>query len=118
MPVSRVIVNSLSSVGAVGGTTALVPSMTLGCGGYGGNISSDNITVRHLLNTKRVAYGIKEIDIPQPGSGNGVRKGQLNNLNDVVKETLVNAGSSQDQGIDEDKIEQLVKQVLREYQNR
>jgi acyl-CoA reductase-like NAD-dependent aldehyde dehydrogenase len=118
MPVSRVIVNSLSSVGAVGGTTALVPSMTLGCGGYGGNISSDNITVRHLLNTKRVAYGIKEIDIPQPGSGNGARKGQLNNLNDVVKETLVNAGSNQGQGIDEQQIEQLVKQVLREYQNR
>jgi acetaldehyde dehydrogenase (acetylating) len=32
--------------------------MTLGCGGYGGNITSDNISPRHLLNIKRVAYEI------------------------------------------------------------
>src|SRR5699024_3111295 len=50
MPVSRVLVNTLSSIGAVGATTALAPSMTLGCGAYGGNISSDNITARHLFN--------------------------------------------------------------------
>jgi acyl-CoA reductase-like NAD-dependent aldehyde dehydrogenase len=118
MPVSRVIVNSLSSIGAVGATTALVPSMTLGCGAYGGNISSDNITVRHLLNTKRVAYGIKEVDIPQPGSGNRVSKGQMNKVNDVVKETFMNASSNQGEEIDEEQIEQLVKQVLREYQNQ
>ena len=37
-------------------TTGLAPSMTLGCGGHGGNITSDNITPRHLLNTKRLAY--------------------------------------------------------------
>jgi hypothetical protein len=30
--------------------------MTLGCGGFGGNITSDNISPRHLLNIKRVAY--------------------------------------------------------------
>jgi hypothetical protein len=30
--------------------------MTLGCGGFGGNITSDNITPRHLLNIKRLAY--------------------------------------------------------------
>jgi hypothetical protein len=30
--------------------------MTLGCGGYGGNITSDNISPRHLLNVKRLAY--------------------------------------------------------------
>jgi hypothetical protein len=32
--------------------------MTLGCGGYGGNITSDNISPRHLLNIKRLAYEI------------------------------------------------------------
>jgi hypothetical protein len=37
-------------------TTSLDPSMTLGCGGYGGNITSDNISPRHLLNIKRLAY--------------------------------------------------------------
>ena len=30
--------------------------MTLGCGGSGGNITSDNISPRHLLNIKRLAY--------------------------------------------------------------
>jgi hypothetical protein len=33
--------------------------MTLGCGGWGGNITSDNISPRHLLNLKRVAYGLR-----------------------------------------------------------
>jgi hypothetical protein len=33
--------------------------MTLGCGGFGGNITSDNITPRHLINVKRVAYELR-----------------------------------------------------------
>ena len=37
-------------------TTGLDPAMTLGCGGYGGNITSDNISPKHLLNIKRLAY--------------------------------------------------------------
>jgi acetaldehyde dehydrogenase (acetylating) len=32
--------------------------MTLGCGGYGGNITSDNISPKHLLNIKRLAYEV------------------------------------------------------------
>jgi hypothetical protein len=35
--------------------------MTLGCGGSGGNITSDNISPRHLLNIKRVAYEITPV---------------------------------------------------------
>jgi acetaldehyde dehydrogenase (acetylating) len=37
--------------------------MTLGCGAYGGNITSDNITPMHLINVKRLAYGIRPVDI-------------------------------------------------------
>jgi len=55
-PVFRICVNTPASVGAVGLTTALEPSMTLGCGALGGNITSDNIMPRHLLNLKRVAF--------------------------------------------------------------
>lgn len=66
MPVSRILVNTLSSAGAAGGTTSLTPAFTLGCGSYGGNITSDNISVQHLVNKKRIAYGIKDIDIPLP----------------------------------------------------
>lgn len=65
MPVSRVLVNTLASIGAVGGTTNLDPSMTLGCGGYGGNISGDNITARHLINIKTIAHHTQDIDVPK-----------------------------------------------------
>jgi len=118
MPVSRVIVNTLSSIGAVGATTALEPSMTLGCGAYGGNISSDNITARHLFNVKRVAHGIKEVQVPQPGQTDNGNGGEINNLNNMVKETIRNSNSTSSQGLDTNKIEMLVREVLKEYQNQ
>ena len=68
LPVSRILVNTLATIGAVGGTTGLAPSFTLGCGTFGGNITGDNITARHLFNVKRVAYGTKETVIPPKGS--------------------------------------------------
>jgi acetaldehyde dehydrogenase (acetylating) len=55
-PAFRIVVNTPASIGSVGLTTGLDPSMTLGCGGWGGNITSDNISPRHLLNIKRLAY--------------------------------------------------------------
>lgn len=55
VPVSRVIVNAPTSQGSVGFATHLDPSMTLGCGTFGRNITSDNITARHLLNIKQVS---------------------------------------------------------------
>ncbi len=57
-PAFRIIVNSPATLGSIGLTTGLDPAMTLGCGGYGGNITSDNISPRHLLNIKRLAYEI------------------------------------------------------------
>jgi hypothetical protein len=54
-PASRVIANSQTSMGATGHTTALQPSMSLGCGAAAGNITSDNITPLHLINIKRLA---------------------------------------------------------------
>lgn len=56
-PVFRIVVNTQAALGAVGYTTRLFPSMTLGCGTLGGNITSDNISPLHLINIKRVAYG-------------------------------------------------------------
>jgi acetaldehyde dehydrogenase (acetylating) len=55
-PAFRIVVNTPTTLGSIGLTTGLDPSMTLGCGGYGGNITSDNISPRHLLNIKRLAY--------------------------------------------------------------
>ncbi|MFY9609278.1 MAG: aldehyde dehydrogenase family protein [Blastocatellia bacterium] len=62
MPASRVVVNSPSTHGAIGFTTDLEPSMTLGCGSWGGNVTSDNISPRHLLDVKRIAFETKPIN--------------------------------------------------------
>ncbi|MBU8871709.1 MAG: aldehyde dehydrogenase family protein [Gemmatimonadales bacterium] len=56
MNAGRLLVNQPASYGALGGTyNALQPSMTLGCGSGGKNITTDNISARHLLNIQRVA---------------------------------------------------------------
>jgi acetaldehyde dehydrogenase (acetylating) len=60
-PAFRIIVNSATTHGSVGLSTGLDPAMTLGCGGYGGNITSDNISPRHLLNIKRLAYEVAPV---------------------------------------------------------
>src|SRR4029078_10205887 len=57
-PAFRIVVNSPTTHGSIGLPAGLDPAMTLGCGGYGGNITSDNISPRHLLNIKRLAYEI------------------------------------------------------------
>jgi acetaldehyde dehydrogenase (acetylating) len=61
-PAFRICVNTSTTHGAIGLTTGLDPAMTLGCGGFGGNITSDNISPKHLLNIKRVAYGLREVN--------------------------------------------------------
>jgi acetaldehyde dehydrogenase (acetylating) len=55
-PTHRILVNAPSAQGAVGYGTGLVPSMTLGCGAFGGNITSDNISAHNLVLTKHVGY--------------------------------------------------------------
>lgn len=57
MPTGRILVNSPSSQGGLGGlyNFRLEPSLTLGCGSWGGNSVSENVGVKHLLNYKTVA---------------------------------------------------------------
>ena len=56
MNAGRILVNTPSSQGAVGGIyNTLDPSFTLGCGSGGKNITTDNITAKHLLNIQRIA---------------------------------------------------------------
>lgn len=59
-PASRIMVNTGSTQGAVGASTGLIPSFTLGCGTWGGSSVSENVSPMHLINIKRVAYGIKD----------------------------------------------------------
>ncbi|MFJ9498014.1 acetaldehyde dehydrogenase (acetylating) [Brevibacillus centrosporus] len=61
MPASRITVNTGTTFGGIGATTRIQPSLTLGCGSFGNNITSDNIGPEHLMNIKRVAFGIREM---------------------------------------------------------
>ncbi len=70
-PAFRIVVNTPTTHGSIGLTTGLDPAMTLGCGGYGGNITSDNIQPRHLLNVKRLAYEIRPATTSRPVPGTG-----------------------------------------------
>src|SRR5581483_12182322 len=65
-PAFRICVNTPAALGAVGYTTNLFPAMTLGCGAAGGNITSDNISPLHLINLKRVAYGVRDVAAAPP----------------------------------------------------
>jgi hypothetical protein len=61
MPASRIIINSPTTHGAIGFSTDLAPSMTLGCGSWGGNVTSDNVSPIHLMDIKRVAFETKPV---------------------------------------------------------
>lgn len=57
MKTGRILVNTPSSQGAIGDlyNFKLEPSLTLGCGSWGGNSVSENVGVKHLMNVKTVA---------------------------------------------------------------
>lgn len=105
MPVSRILVNTMSSIGAVGGTTDLKPSMTLGCGSFGGNITSDNITAEHLINVKRMAYGTKKVSLPKQNTS-------FEDIydEDKIKSTLDNHITRQ---MDKELVENIVAEVIK-----
>lgn len=56
MEASRILVNSPSSIGGIGDLyNEMTPSLTLGCGSYGRNSISENVTVKHMINVKTIA---------------------------------------------------------------
>jgi acetaldehyde dehydrogenase (acetylating) len=71
MPAARIIINSPTTHGAIGFSTDLSPSMTLGCGSWGGNVTSDNISPLHLMDIKRVAFETKPVNVKRakPSAG-------------------------------------------------
>ena len=62
VPASRILVNTPSALGGIGGTTALMPSLTLGCGAIGGSATSENVGPMLLLNLRHVAHGLRELE--------------------------------------------------------
>ncbi len=74
-PAFRILVNTVASIGAVGYTTALNPSMTLGPGTMGGSIISDNVTAKHLMNIKSLAFETNPVN-----KGNSVTSFKIDNM--------------------------------------
>ncbi|MCX6257699.1 MAG: aldehyde dehydrogenase family protein [Bacteroidia bacterium] len=92
MNAGRVVVNTPSSQGALGGTyNILQPSLMLACGSGGKNIFTDNISARHLISIQRVAQRrvskCTECDHIQYFNET-VTASEIDNLCDVYKEAL------------------------------
>ena len=91
-PVFRIGVNTMGTLGMIGYTTGIFPSLTLGSGGVGGAITGDNINVHHLYNVKRMAF--ETSDPPQeaflPGSVpvGRVQAPDYEALENLVRETV------------------------------
>src|SRR5256714_6141918 len=102
MPASRVVVNTPTTHGAIGFSTALPPSMTLGCGSWGGNATSDNISPLHLMDIKRVAFETRPVNSARPALAAQKASEPL-----ATKETVVAGGK-----IDRQEIAAIVDRFL------
>jgi acetaldehyde dehydrogenase (acetylating) len=89
-PVFRILVNTMGTLGAIGLTSGVMPSLTLGPGGLGGAITGDNVSAAHLINIKRLAYET----LPPPAAA-------------------FSSGEAQ-QGPSPEEIERIVRQVVNE----
>ncbi len=101
VPASRVLVNTPSALGGIGATTCLFPALTLGCGAVGGSSSSNNIGPLDLINIKRVAWGVKEIE--------DIRRGNASAPYESSGGTCSNASYQVDVGM----MDELVRQIMR-----
>lgn len=84
-PVSRVLVNTPSTLGGIGATTNLFPALTLGCGAAGGGFTSDNVSPMNLINIRKVGYGVRKLEdittgVQYPKENKPDLKEQLENL--------------------------------------
>ena len=100
-PVSRLLVNTGSTQGGIGATTGISPSFTLGCGAVGGSATSDNVTVHHLYQIRRAAYGLIEPE----DVGRACGCGQA-------------ASASKGNTISSDEMERIVQAVLRQVRGQ
>ncbi len=95
VPASRVLVNTPSALGGIGATTCLFPALTLGCGAVGGSSSSNNIGPLDLINIKRVAWGVRELEDIRAGNASSPWE------------------NSQDVQVDDALLKELVSQIVR-----
>jgi acetaldehyde dehydrogenase (acetylating) len=95
-PIFRMLVNTPSTFGGIGVTTALAPSLTLGCGTWGGSSVSENVSPLNLINIKRVVWPIRSTERPR--------------VEPLRPREIVTGG---DPGIDSQLVQDVVAQVLK-----
>lgn len=67
LPVSRLLVNGIGSIGVGGAySNGFVPTGTLGCGSWGNNSISENLNYTHLMNITRIGYTNDNVKVPTP----------------------------------------------------
>ncbi len=67
LPVGRVVVNQpCSAASGASFTNGLAPTISLGCGSWGNNSISENLTFKHLMNFTKVAYSVPNMEMPSP----------------------------------------------------
>ncbi|MDR2456902.1 MAG: aldehyde dehydrogenase family protein [Clostridiales Family XIII bacterium] len=65
LSVSRFVINQISASSAGGSfNNGLAPTNTLGCGSWGNNSISENLTYKHLMNVSRIAYYLPDKKVP------------------------------------------------------
>lgn len=87
-PVFRILVNTPSALGGIGYSTGLTPSMTLGCGTWGGSSISENLGPRHLVNIKRLAYGTRKVELEKMSGEPAIGTFSSEDIAGVVRQVL------------------------------
>jgi acetaldehyde dehydrogenase (acetylating) len=111
MPASRIVVNSPTTHGAIGFSTALPPSMTLGCGSWGGNVTSDNVSPWHLMDIKRVAFETRAVPSKRPARAAAQQQPAASPLEPAPANAGVGAA-----GVSRDEITKIVDRFLSQRQ--
>lgn len=114
-PASRILVNTGGSQGGTGASTSLIPSFTLGCGTWGGSSVSENVTPMHLVNIKRVAYGIKDcatLASADPTFNYPELTGNESQCSAVTEKVQSALGGLNMDSVDNDKILSIVNQII------
>ena len=87
--VSRILINTPGSLGGIGASTNMPPALTLGCGAVGGSSTSENVGPQHLLNIRKVAYGVIDPEEILGGSDQSLSYADENRISSEELESIV-----------------------------
>ncbi|WP_375179372.1 acetaldehyde dehydrogenase (acetylating) [Enterococcus rotai] len=117
-PASRILVNTGGSQGGTGISTGLPISFTLGCGTFGGSSVSENVGPKHLLNIKKVTYGLKDVTtLVQDDPTFTFEKTETQGVSTNPIPTSKSAGTTAINDTDVETLANVVRQVLASMNN-